>query len=137
MANAVEGWVFKKNWLTATSICDWELVGCSREGRVKILALSFNNLTGTVPPSISNLESLEDLDLEHNQMHGSLPVELTTLNSLVEIGLGGNSFSGVLPAALCDLSAVAGPACDLSGNRFGCPLPDCLDSGGACQAKCV
>ena len=72
-ANApVASWAFHRNWLTNVSVCDWELVGCDHNGRVKVLALSFNNMTGMLPQSISKLSMLQDLDLEYNRLHGTV-----------------------------------------------------------------
>ena len=49
-ATAVHNWTYKGGWLNATmSCCAWELVGCDEEGRVKVLALSFNGLAGVLP----------------------------------------------------------------------------------------
>ena len=82
------GWNRNRNWLSELPVCAWELVGCDSEGRVKILALDFNNLVGTLPPSIGDLLRLEDLDLEFNHLHGCLPSTLGNLDSLLQIGLG-------------------------------------------------
>ena len=129
-------WAYSTNWLTNKSICDWELIGCNGDGRVKILALSFNNMVGgPLPPSMSKLTQLEDLDFEGNHISGPLAADLATgLTSLVEVGLGGNNFSGVLPVTLCELQALQGPACDLSGNNWSCPLPEC--AAVRCGAVC-
>ena len=75
---------------------------------------------------------LEDLDLEYNKMLGSIPNELGLMR-LVQLGLGGNSFKGVLPESICHLDAVNGPACDLSGNDFSCPLPLCITGPSTCN----
>ena len=137
-------WVRHRNWLSAEHhICDWELVGCDREGRVKILALDFNNLTGTLPSSVGLLSKLQDLDLEHNHLVGSVPSELGQLSSLVQLGLGGNQFSGRIPDEACAplQRIVSGggagqPACDLSGNKFACPLPACNTTVATCGGAC-
>jgi|EP00900_Chrysochromulina_parva_P027050 hypothetical protein len=138
-------WVRHRNWLSAEHhICDWELVGCDLDGRVKILALDFNNLTGTLPSSVGLLSKLEDLDLEHNHLVGSVPSELGQLSSLVQLGLGGNQFSGRIPDEACAplQRIVSGggkgqPACDLSGNKFACPLPACNTTVATCGGACA
>ena len=143
----LEHWVRKSNWLSASHhICDWELVGCDHSGRVKVLALDFNNLTGVLPTSLGlSLPKLQDLDLEHNRLEGTVPSSLGNLTSLVQLGLGGNLFSGKLPSAICPTlarivgkrrsNAGAPPPCDLSGSGFACPLP-CPELTSACGAVC-
>jgi hypothetical protein len=136
VSSRVQGWTFKKNWLAPdTSICDWELVGCNAVGRVKTLALSYNNMTGTIPRTIAKLKSLEDFDVEYNHIHSVIPPAINQLASLVEIGVGGNQLTGIVPASICELAAVNGPACDFSGNSFTCPLPPCLVAN--CAAVCT
>merc|ERR1712113_718268 len=91
-----EYWVHNEHWLSEAHVCDWDLVGCDREGRVKVLALDFNNLTGTLPASLGRLRRLQDLDLEHNHVSGSLPSSIGDLSSLMQLGIGGNRLSGIL-----------------------------------------
>ena len=67
-------------------MCDWELVGCDGGGRVKVLALSFNNMSGALPAAVGRLERLEDLDLEYNRLAGSIPAAVFNLTALVELG---------------------------------------------------
>lgn len=141
-ATNVKTWVRNGNWLSNKSVCDWDLVGCDGDGRVKLLTLDFNNLTGGLPTSLGNLARLQDLDLEFNALTGVVPSSLGGLKSLVQLGLGHNQFSGLLPEELC--SALIGvtqngnlamPGCDLSGNSYSCPLP-CPELTALCNAKC-
>ena len=130
----LHNWTYARGWLSDPNCCDWELVGCDTAGRVTLLALSFNGLRGVLPASIARLSALQDLDLEYNALTGPLP-DLSPLTQLVQLGLGGNAFTAAHPS-LCSLRATRGPACDLSGNFFSCPLPDCnLDK--TCQATCI
>ncbi|NJL06697.1 MAG: Two component regulator three Y domain protein, partial [Chloroflexaceae bacterium] len=45
-------------------------------GSVTSLSLSFNELTGSIPPELGSLANLQDLDLSENQLSGSIPPEL-------------------------------------------------------------
>ena len=123
-------------------MCDWDLVGCDADGFVKQLTLDFNNLTGSLPPLLGSLASLQDLDLEQNALSGTLPASLANLVALTQLGLGGNQFVGALPQELCSLlgrvNSSTGPRkpCDLSGNRFDCPLPCAELSVDVCHASC-
>ena len=136
VATQWENWVFSKNWLSGASICDWDLVGCDASGHVKILSLSFNNMTGFLPPSLGALKHLLDLDIEGNHISGAFPSSVATgLANLQELGIGSNKFQGVAPVELCGLRATQGPACDASGNDWACPLPACLVQH--CGATCT
>jgi len=144
-ATGAANWVrCSGGWLNddaSDDVCDWDLVGCDGGGRVKLLTLSFNNLSGTVPASIANLTHLQDLDLEYNSLAGSVP-DVSGLKALTQLGLGGNGFTGPLPASICSVlssvtnnGSLATPACDLSGSAFACPLP-CPELTGLCGATC-
>ena len=94
-ATRIEHWVRRRGWLDpGRSVCDWDLVGCNGDGRVKLLTLSFNNLTGTLPETIGMLEMLEDLDLEYNKLIGTIPDAVGGMAQLIQLGLGGNQFNG-------------------------------------------
>jgi hypothetical protein len=64
---STDGWNWNNqvNWLSAFSICRWENVNCDPKElkRVRELALSKNNLHGTIPREIGNLEILDRCDL--------------------------------------------------------------------------
>ena len=138
-------WVRSGGWLeNDTSVCDWDLVGCDGAARVKLLTLSFNGLSGSLPASISNLTHLQDLDLEYNALAGAVPETLGQLPALKQLGLGGNAFTGGLPESICSvLVAVTNngtlevPACDLFGSAFSCPLPCPELTESLCGATCV
>ena len=133
-ATAVQNWTYKGGWLNGTNnCCAWELVGCDEKGRVKVLALSFNGLAGVLPASLAKLSALQELDVEYNQLSGALP-DLSPLAQLVQLGVGGNNLTSMHPS-VCALPAVRGPACDMSGNAFRCPLPTC-DLAKTCKATC-
>lgn len=137
-AAASSGWVFSAGWLSESHHCDWDLVGCSHDGFVTALTLSFNNLTGVLPEDLGVLTRLQVLDVESNMLQGAVPAALGSLASLKQLGIGGNNFTGVLPDDICHVPAIGGPACDLSGSSFTCPIPECAKRCGAsCGASVV
>ena len=80
---------------------EWDGVDeVDEDGRVVSLNLSDNNLRGSLPWELANLDRLEELDLSTNNLTGDLPEELGYTNNLVglkELHLYGNSLEGCVP----------------------------------------
>ncbi|XP_050290612.1 receptor-like protein 14 [Quercus robur] len=84
---------------------------------LELLDLSYNELTGIVPPSIGALSSLKSLVLEGNKLNGSLPTQgLCELRKLEELNLRWNNFEGTLPSCLYNLTSLQ--VLDLYENSF-------------------
>ena len=78
-------WTNNKNWTTLEPLDDWYGVTTNADGRVTELNLRDNNLSGLLPPSLSNLDNLKTLNLAFNAtLSGPLPQGFTrlTLESL-------------------------------------------------------
>ncbi|KAI5662126.1 hypothetical protein M9H77_21449 [Catharanthus roseus] len=65
--------------------------------------ISRNSLKGSIPSSISRLQSLSYLNLEGNELSGSIQNSVENLTSLLEIQLGNNQFKWK-----CSYSAFSG-----------------------------
>ena len=97
-------WANSDGWLSDRSYCIWYGVTCRGEKIVK-LDLSHNQLNGSIPPDISQLEYLENLDLGNNELKGNIPPELGNLSRLKQLTLWGNrELSGPIPPELGNLS---------------------------------
>ena len=59
-----------------------------------------HQLSGVLPPGLSELEKLETLDLYGNRLSGDIPPELGKLSSLRSLDLKENNLSGCIPAGL-------------------------------------
>jgi hypothetical protein len=68
------------------------------------LGLSSNQLSGSIPPELGNLDNLVSLNLNSNHLSGSIPPELGNLSNLVGLGLSSNQLSGNIPAELGNFS---------------------------------
>ena len=73
--NATGGpnWRSNNNWLSDVPISQWEGVTTDDNGRVTILTLLLNQLSGEIPPELGNLANLESLWLSRNQLSGEIP----------------------------------------------------------------
>ena len=151
-----QDWIDSENWLTDAPLNEWYGVETDASGRVTGLQLagqrdwgsgswirhglkggippelthltqlteldlSANELTGLLPPELGGLESLKSLDLNENDLTGSLPPELGGLASLESLDLSGNSFSGPIPSELASLESLR--SLDLDFNRLTGPIP--------------
>ncbi|GAB3997854.1 hypothetical protein GCM10028807_43980 [Spirosoma daeguense] len=122
-------WVNKTGWLNGCDPCTgnggspWENVGCVN-GRVTGLYLIDNNLTGSIPTSLSALTNLNHLDLQTNRLSGPIPASLGTLTSLTLIILGQNQLTGSIPASLSALTNIN--HLDFFGNYLSGSIPTFL-----------
>ncbi len=101
-------WRVNRNWditivPTPSELARWSGVVVSH-GILSGLHLRRNNLTGTLPAELGNLQGLEDLRLPSNSLSGEIPPELGNLSQLRWLDLGANSLSGEIPNELGNLS---------------------------------
>jgi len=64
------------------------------------LSLASNHLTGGVPPGFGNLHNLAILQLYKNSLTGPIPEELGHCNRLIWLDLNSNHFTGAIPPQL-------------------------------------
>ena len=75
-------WTNSTNWKSSEPLDTWKGVFTNADGRVVELALSRNNLTGTLPADIGKLTELYKIDLHRNKLTGSIPSEIGNLTEL-------------------------------------------------------
>ena len=83
--------------------------GCS----LSVINLRNNDLSGSIPVSITSLYSLERLSLASNDLSGTIPENLSSLTALEALDLSSNHLTGTLPLSLCNSS---NPLSDLLVN---------------------
>ena len=116
-----DNWSNNDNWLSDAPIGTWYGVTTDESGRVIELGLAYNNLSGTIPPELSNLTALTNLYLSWNQLSRTIPPELSNLTALTNLNLGWNQLSGTVPPELGNLANL--DALYLAGNRLRGCLP--------------
>ena len=116
--NATDGpnWANENYWLSGASIGEWYGVTTDDNGRVTWLWLHGNQLSGEIPPELSNLSNLEGLSLSDNRLSGEIPPELSTLSNLESLVLSDNELRGCVPSSLQDRLIMA--FSDLGGLPF-------------------
>ena len=93
-ATGGENWANNANWNTHAPLDQWHGVNTDATGRVWELRLSNNQLSGTIPSSLSGLPNLRWLFLQGNQLSGPIPSSLGGLTNLESLWLSGNQLSG-------------------------------------------
>ncbi|GAB3726663.1 NHL domain-containing protein [Spirosoma lituiforme] len=119
-------WTRKSKWLNGCSPCSWAGVTCNSSGQVTAINLSGNQLSGSIPASLSALTNLTGLYLYDNQLSGSIPASLSALTNLQSLYLANNQLSGTIPASLSALTNLTG--LDLSNNQLSGSIPAGLDA---------
>lgn len=114
------GWINHTNWLTTKPVPTWFGVGTSYNDsiHVNMVWLSNNNLVGTIPASLGNLDGvLPTIILSNNRLSGSLPASLANLatGAWFTLQLDHNFLSGSIPNMGTSLGSVF---LDISYNNF-------------------
>ena len=150
-ATGGENWADNTNWLTNRPLSEWHGVDVDGSGRVSLLRLRGNNLTGSIPPELGSLTRLARLYLDFNEnltgwippelgslthlthvylanndLIGPIPPELGALVNLRELWLYNNNLSGPIPAELSSLTLLT--QLWLQGNELTGPIPPVLGS---------
>lgn len=99
---ATRGESWTNNWNIEEPTANWYGVTVEND-QVIGLSLLFNNLNGTIPHSIGNLENLKFLELSFNSISGSLPKSLGNLRNLEVLAFNGNNLSGSIPSSFENL----------------------------------
>ena len=99
-------WLNQSNWLTEEKLANWYGVTINAEGRVSMLNLGGNGLSGEIPPELGILSVLEILDLRENALTGQIPTHLGNLYRLRHLDLSQNKLVGSIPNDLGNLTVL-------------------------------
>lgn len=140
-----DNWLNRLNWDVGNDLGTWHGVTTDGSGNVTSIALSYNNLVGTLPTEVGELTSLEFLDvwgnsltgdfpswignfpnlstlaLQSNQFTGEIPAEIWSMTTLTQLYLAENNLTGALPAEIGQLTELE--TLTLSNNSFSGAIP--------------
>ena len=124
--NATNGgsWTNNGNWLSDKPLGQWHGVSVNGQGQVTHLALRDNDLSGSLPAALGNLEALQVLSLDRNTISGRLPTQLGNLSNLTRLALNRNQLNGAIPSQLGNLSNLS--IIGLARNSLSGSLPTSL-----------
>ena len=118
-------WTNRANWGSTEPLNTWYGVSTDTNGRVTELNLWGNNLVGTLPAALGNLDQLVNLQLWGNQLRGAIPASLGGLTNLQDLSFSNNHMSGSIP----DLSGLTNlQKLYLQGNQLSGSIPASLGS---------
>jgi len=116
-------WTNSNHWLSNTDECSWYPENsdegeekCSKDNSFIRLALSRNNIHGSLPDEIALLTALGTIDLSRNDLQGTLSSAIGNLSKMSSLNLERNSFTGTIPVSLTKLPQIENLV--LSSNRF-------------------
>ena len=101
-----EEWTDTTNWLSDEPLSEWYGVETSDSGEVVGLSLGSNNLTGSIPGVLAELDSLVTLDLGGNALGGEIPWDFRELQQLRRLRLNGNALEGLLPRSIGSMAGL-------------------------------
>jgi hypothetical protein len=114
-------WFRKDKWGSDASFCDWSGITCDDQ-RVSKIHLSNNNLFGTVPDYIADLDQLDWLNLSLNDLRGTIPTSLFLMKSLNAVFFHDNkNLTGTISALVKKAENLAW--LDLSGCNLHGTIP--------------
>ncbi|TXG53803.1 hypothetical protein EZV62_019059 [Acer yangbiense] len=91
-------------------------------------------MSGELPSSLKNCESLAVIDLGNKKISGTLPAWIgDSLLDLTVLSLRSNQFHGMVPRQLCNLEKLQ--VLDFSGNYISGTIPECLNNLTAMAQK--
>ncbi|MEE4304426.1 MAG: hypothetical protein V2J19_09745 [Wenzhouxiangella sp.] len=117
-------WIHNDNWLGQPGTeCDWYGIECLDDFDQYAVVLDYNNLSGSLPASLSDAEGMRYFFASNNQLEGEWVIAPESLPSLMMINLQNNRLGGF------DLAESSAPMLldlRLSGNRLTGVLPEGL-----------
>ncbi|CAN6214761.1 unnamed protein product [Urochloa humidicola] len=93
---------------------------------LKQLHLEYNKISGPIPANLTDLVNLTTLNLSHNLLNGSIPPGIAAMQRLERLYLSNNLLSGEIPPPLGTIPRLG--LVDLSHNRLTGVIPATLSN---------
>ncbi|EEE57077.1 hypothetical protein OsJ_06902 [Oryza sativa Japonica Group] len=106
------------SWRNRTDCCTWEGIICDVDGAVTKILLASRGLEGRISSSLSELTSLSRLNLSYNSLSGGLPPELIFSGSIVVLDVSFNRLGGELQEVDSSSSDWPLQVLNISSNLF-------------------
>ena len=123
-ATGGDHWTDNTYWLSGAPLNKWYGVTTDDEGWVTELDITGNQLTGSIPETLGQLNNLKFLRLTGNQLTGPIPETLGQLNNLRSLFLSFNQLTGPIPETLGQLNNLVN--LHLSFNQLTGSIPETL-----------
>lgn len=128
--NATDGTNWKNTWNLEAPVSEWYGVTITNN-EVTEISMLFNNVKGTLPSSLGQLQSLRKLELSFNPITGNLPESIGNLANLEFLACNGTDLEGSIPASIGKLSQLK--ELHLSSNRLSGTIPENLGNLAAIE----
>jgi hypothetical protein len=120
--NGGEFWFNDDNWLDGP-VSTWYGITVENN-RVTEIGFYDNGVMGSFPVSLTELDSLREIELGKNSLTGSLPDEIGNLTALVYFSVRTNSLSGEIPPTIGNCKSLE--SLNISVNDFEGTFPETL-----------
>jgi Leucine-rich repeat (LRR) protein len=98
-----QNWTNNTNWNSDKPLSEWYGVKTNTDGCVVGLELYNNNLNGSIPLEIIQLENLEYFDVTSNSISGNIPYTIGGIQNLEVLYLAENQLTGKIPETVGNL----------------------------------
>lgn len=103
-------------YLSGNHECEWFGSGCDDDLCMTDIIFEANNVAGSLPFELEQLEGLEVISLEQGALQRTIPSNLGTLGSLRILDLDFNAVTGTIPEEIYGLTSLQ--QLDLNSNRL-------------------
>ncbi len=122
--NGATQWINNDNWLEGP-VKSWYGINKTGPCEVYEIDLSDNNLVGSLPINIGQLQNLEKLNLNNNQLNGNIPSSVWDLYNLTELSLMNNNLNSTLDNKIEQLENLK--ILNLEANNITGTIPSNID----------
>jgi len=122
--NATNGPNWRNTWDLTKPMANWDGIKLNDNGCVTSINLMGNNLSGSLPSELGDLEELTYMRLNNNSLTGSIPTTIGNLTKLKSLYLSYNQLSGQIPFEMIGMVSLRN--LQLNDNKFTGELPETL-----------